>query len=397
MTVTDLLTCEALTFPLFKEATELTISTNFYHLAKDRRILCSDAEYQRYRAGAWAVGVIFGIAGPLACILYGSLFSTETFHYLTDGLRPQAWFWELVTMFRRAAILAIVTIIEQQSVVMMSYVVLNYFYLMLTLRMQPYDGSDMYNVLECFGTSTMVVVAQLLVMLSAYPSQEYVFVILVSLVILSSILVLLAAGGSLLRAWYTSKNHPELAVDAKEEGDNTVQGIMEEFELQLKGCDTKFYVGLRSTYPLKGYPRVSHGQNIKLKRSGVTGTVVGTDTPKGVLYWKRNGCETCEICAKNADDFEEKYTCLQSCDSLEGTFTQYLSPEDLAKKSSEEKVKNQDHEVHLSHQPPRQSLSGKPEVGEQKYRLPLSWMEFSRSSRISPREAWSEPPGSVNN
>ena len=257
-------------------------------------------------------------------------------------------------MFRRAVVLAIVTIIPQQSVVMVSYVVFNYFYLMLTLRLRPYDGSDMYNALECFGTSTMVVIAQLLVMQSAYPSQEYAFVILIGLVVFSSVLVLLAVAVSLLRAKPGAEEDvssmaldsprgargPELAVDAEgEEADNSVQGMMEEFELQLKGCDTKFYVGLRSTNPLKGYPRVSHGQNIKLKGSGVTGTVVGTDAPKGVLYWKRNGSETCEICAKNADDFEEKYTCLQNCDSLEGTYTQYISPEDLAKKSKKEKYR----------------------------------------------------------
>jgi len=96
-----------------------------------------------------------------------------------------------------------------------------------------------------------------------------------------------------------------------------------EFEFQPQGCDTKFYVGPRSTKPLKGYPLVSHGQNIKLTIGEVTGTVVGTDKPNGVLYWKRDDIDTWEICAQNADEFEKGYTCLPNCDSLEGTYTQY--------------------------------------------------------------------------
>ena len=142
VSVINLLTCETLTFPFFNQTTEFTNSTKFHHLAKDRRISCSeDADYKRFRAGAWAVGAIFGIAGPLACIVYGLQFSTKTFKYMTDGLKPQAWFWELVTMFRRAAILAMVSIIPQQTVQLMSYVVFNYFFLLLTLVLSPYDGS----------------------------------------------------------------------------------------------------------------------------------------------------------------------------------------------------------------------------------------------------------------
>ena len=311
-------------------------------MAKDRRISCSvDAEYQRFRAGAWAVGAIFGIAGPLACIIYGLRFSTGVFQYLTDGLKPRAWFWELVTMFRKSAILAIVTIIPQQSAQLMSYVVFNYFFLMLTMYLRPYDGSHMYNVLECFGTSTMVVVALLLMLTSSFPSVEYAILILMALVVFFSLLTLLAVAIFLLRA----KSEP-------------YEGTME-FEFQPQGCDTKFYVGLRSL--VVGYPRVSHGQNIKSTKSGVTGTVVGTDTPNGVLYWKKDGSDTWEICAKNADEFEEEYTC-----SLEGTYTQYVSPDDLAKKANNEDVKNQEKIVPPS---PRQAWSGgpreKPQVKDQ--------------------------------
>jgi len=125
------------------------------------------------------------------------------------------------------------------------------------------------------------------------------------------------------------------------------------FEFQPQGCDTKFFVGGRSNKPLMGFPMVSHGQNIKLTDSEVTGTVVGTDKPKGVLYWKRDDSDTWEICAKDADEFEKEYTCLQNCDSLEGTYTQYLTPEDPAEQLSKEKYVTKGERP-----PPRQAWSG---------------------------------------
>jgi len=97
-------------------------------------------------------------------------------------------------MFRRAAILAMVTIIPHQGLQLVSYVVFNYFFLMLAMILRPYDGSHMYNVLENFGRSTMVVTAQLLMLASAFPSENNVISILLGLVVFFSVLTLFAVG-----------------------------------------------------------------------------------------------------------------------------------------------------------------------------------------------------------
>jgi len=172
VTAINLLACETLEFPfLANEAWEKN-QTTFHHLEYDRGISCStDTQYERYRYGAWAVGSIFGFAGPIACIIYGSYYSTKVFEYLTAGLRPKAWFWELVTMLRKAVLLAIVTIVKQQSLLLMSYTVANYFFLLVTLLVRPYDGNVLYNVLEVFCGATMVVVALYLSALTEFPDD----------------------------------------------------------------------------------------------------------------------------------------------------------------------------------------------------------------------------------
>ena len=38
------------------------------------------------------------------------------FAYLTDGLNPRAWWWELLTMFRKAALLVSVTVVDRETI-----------------------------------------------------------------------------------------------------------------------------------------------------------------------------------------------------------------------------------------------------------------------------------------
>jgi len=140
-------------------------------------------------ADLWNVPILC----PFACIAYGSIFRTDAFNYLTAGLRSRAWYWELLTMFRKALVLAIVTIIDNASSQTMAYVTANYFFLMLTMAVKPYNGSALYNVLECFGTSTMVVVALLLTFLSDYPEEVTTVSILIALVALTSLVTMVAA------------------------------------------------------------------------------------------------------------------------------------------------------------------------------------------------------------
>jgi len=116
-------------------------------------------------------------------------------------------------MFRRAAILAIVAVIPDQDLQLLTYVVFNLFFLMLTLGLRPYDGSRMYNVLENFGTSTMVVIAQMLGLASAFPSEKEIISIFIGLVIFFSVLTVLVVGIYLLRA--NTEPHEELAPPAR--------------------------------------------------------------------------------------------------------------------------------------------------------------------------------------
>ena len=74
-------------------------------------------------------------------------------------------------MLRKAIILAIVTIVKQQGLLLMSYTVANYFFLLLTLLMQPYDGSWLYNMLEVFSTTTMIVLALQLSAVTEFPDD----------------------------------------------------------------------------------------------------------------------------------------------------------------------------------------------------------------------------------
>jgi len=202
VTAINLLACETLEFPfLANEAWEKN-QTTFHHLEYDRRISCStDTQYKRFRYGAWAVGSIFGIAGPIVCIIYGSYSSTKVFEYLTAGLRPQAWFWELVTMLRKAIILAIVTIVKQQGLLLMSYVVANYFFLLLTLLVQPYDGSGLYNMLEVFGTTTMIVLALHLSAVREFPGDAGYIMIGIAILIFTSFAVVVGVTAKVLSAF----------------------------------------------------------------------------------------------------------------------------------------------------------------------------------------------------
>jgi len=88
---------------------------------------------------------------------------------------------------------------------------------MLTLGLRPYDGSRMYNVLENFGTSTMVVIAQLLGLASAFPSEKEIISIFIGIVVFFSVLTVLVVGIYLLRA----KTDPqeELAPPARSHDD----------------------------------------------------------------------------------------------------------------------------------------------------------------------------------
>lgn len=186
----DTLAFQTFTFQTFSEETKN--ETLYYHLVYDRGVDCSDPTYLGFRQGAWAVGAIIGFATPLAMMLYGSFFSTEIFHYLTTGLEPHAWYWEILAMFRKAAVLAIVTVIPESSQLIV-FTVLNYFFLMLTLIIRPYSGSPLYNVLECYGTSSMVVGALLLSLLGNFSGHygspaSLVFSILLSLAVIVSLL-----------------------------------------------------------------------------------------------------------------------------------------------------------------------------------------------------------------
>jgi len=212
VTAINLLACETLEFPfLANEVTEKN-QTVFHHLEYDRRISCStDTQYERFRYGAWAVGSIFGIAGPIACIIYGSYFSTKVFEYLTAGLKPQAWFWELVTMLRKVILLTIVTIVKQQSLLLMSYTVANYFFLLLTLLVQPYEGSRLYNVLEVFGTTTMVVVALHLSAVSEFPDDAGNVMIGIAILIFMSLVVVVGVTARVLMTQETKSVVPSSA------------------------------------------------------------------------------------------------------------------------------------------------------------------------------------------
>jgi len=210
VTAINLLACETLEFPFLANDAWEKNQTTFHHLEYDRRISCStDAQYERYRSGAWAVLWIIGFGAPVAAILYGSYYSTKAFEYLTAGLRPKAWFWELVTMLRKALLLAIVTIVKKQSLLLMSYTVANYFYLLLTLLVQPYEGSRFYNVLEVFGSATMVVVALHLSALTEFPDDaRNVMIGIVVLIFITFVVVVYITGRVLLKAIRPSSAQP---------------------------------------------------------------------------------------------------------------------------------------------------------------------------------------------
>ena len=167
VSVINILNCDTLEFSDFAGN-----MTTFHVLDEDRSISCDDETYATYRNAAWGVGIAFGVGFPVVTVAYGAFFETEAFAYLTDGLHHRAWWWELLTMFRKSALLVAVSVIKHESTQIDVFIVINYFFVMAAIIAKPYNGSEMYNWLEVFSKSAMVIVAMLLTVLADYQSLE---------------------------------------------------------------------------------------------------------------------------------------------------------------------------------------------------------------------------------
>ena len=94
-----------------------------------------------------------------------------------------------------------------------------------------------------------------------------------------------------------------------------------------------FYVGKRTTTCLEGY-LVNHGQRVRNTATDTYGTIVGTDKPKGTLFWGPDSEKgTWVPAAKDKEEFAASFETLHVCESIEGTYSRYVSPEEQKKNS----------------------------------------------------------------
>ena len=151
-------------------------------VSADRSINCDSAEYAVWRRGAivsliaTAIGV--PLIAPLAVklvqhlFLNGSLRGAKTlFFFMTGGFQQKHYYWEAVTMARKAVISTIVVVVSDLNLRACMCVWVMLFFLGLQTSVLPYNQKRLSS-LETSSILTILITFNLLMVQPMFPEQE---------------------------------------------------------------------------------------------------------------------------------------------------------------------------------------------------------------------------------
>lgn len=177
-------------------------------LIAERTVNCKASWFQPYRTSAGLMLLVYGLGVPAAAIglvhflrvftLNGNMEAAKTvFYFATGGFRKTMWFWESVTMLRKASILIIVTMLTDEterryvaSVGMTLFFILNWF-------ARPF-GDKVLHTVETISLLDIAITTNLFMLFPFFPYEsnplEYMIVVVAVFVVNMMTLLVFAYG-----------------------------------------------------------------------------------------------------------------------------------------------------------------------------------------------------------
>ena len=151
-------------------------------LIADRTIRCDSPEYRSRRSTAIVFLIVWGLGTPFFSVfimnvirrltLYGHTEAARTlFFYMTGGFKGRYYYWEAVTMARKALTIMIVVLIEDRDMRAYGSIWAMFFFLALHAHVLPYTDTTLSH-LEAASLLTIVATLNLLLLQSKLSAEE---------------------------------------------------------------------------------------------------------------------------------------------------------------------------------------------------------------------------------